>query len=64
MAHTNRPLRAQRAPVVLVERVLSAPLIRREAVARGRALLASNRWCHTEEVVEQLVSSMDRTRRA
>ena len=49
--------------MVLVERVLSAPLTRREAVARGRALLASARWCHTEEVVEQLVSSMDHTRR-
>jgi len=48
---------------VLVERVLSAPLVRREAVARGRALLASNRWCYIDEVVEQLVSSMDRTRR-
>ena len=48
---------------MLVERVLSAPLIRREAVARGRALLASKRWCHTDEVVEQLVSSMDCNRR-
>jgi hypothetical protein len=42
--------------------VLSAPLVRREAVARGRALLASPRWCRTDEVVEQLVHCMEADR--
>jgi hypothetical protein len=54
MAHRNRPVPDKQAPIVLMQRVLSAPLIRREAVARGRALLASPWWCRTDEVAEQL----------
>jgi hypothetical protein len=46
-----------------MERVLSAPRIRREAVARGRALLATPRWCRTDEVVDQLVHAMRVDRR-
>ena len=61
--HRYRPVSDKRPPVVLVERVLSAPLIRPDAVARGRALLASPSWCRTEEVAEQLVHALRRGQR-
>jgi hypothetical protein len=62
--HHRDQVPARRPPVVLLERVFSAPRVRREAVARGRALLASPRWCRTDEVVDQLLESMRVDRRA
>ena len=63
MPHPNHPLPDKRPPVVLVQRVLSAPLIRPEAVARGRALLASPWWARTDDVADQLVRTMRGRRR-
>lgn len=35
--------------------VMAFPPVRREAVSRGRALLASTGWCRADEVAAELV---------
>jgi hypothetical protein len=38
--------------------LLNSPVVRPEAVARARQLLASAAWCHAEEVAAQLVDCL------
>jgi hypothetical protein len=41
-----------------LDSLLSSSVVRPEAVARARQLLASSSWCHAEEVASQLVDCM------
>ncbi len=42
-------------PPWVVAGVLTSPLVRPEAVARGHALLSEPTWCHAGEVAHALV---------
>jgi hypothetical protein len=44
------------------ESLLSSPVVRPEAVARARELLASAGWCRAEEVASELVDCLVRHR--